>query len=1047
MLKQAPLHRRGTVPLYGGAGVIDSHYDEQPPLHRSATVPLPWRGDICESKWRGGKLTRGLAPVIIAIVLAISMSANLSAQTPITFNAASPPTLTQTDVNTQLSGISYPFSAIINSPITALGNNVFRGGPTNITNRDYLVSVNAPDVITIGNQAFYECTSLESATFSLAETIENYAFYQCSSLESINIPSATTIKNYVFQYCSSLKTISFPSVTTIGESTFFNCTSLENVSLPSAITIDQLVFRDCSGLKSVEFPSVETVGVNAFTYCSSLETVSLPSAITIGDYAFRECSSLKNVSLPSAITISARAFNLCTSLENVSLPSVKTISNYAFTNCTSLKSVELPSVETISNFAFMYCTSLESITLGAEPPELETYVFYNTANLSDVTLHIPAGSLCLYEAHLDWGTALLDQFADVVEDVAVLSVDCPPYADQINHIIGDNEFWYDISCPALVNVKCDDAISIGSSAFGRSFYSCLFLKSVEFPIAESIGALSFYNCTSLESADFPVATAIGNSAFQGCSSLENVYIPNAEYIGESAFEYCSSLVSVEFPLVETIDYDVFRLCSSLENVYIPNAEYIGETAFAGCTDLQSVEFPLAATIDNLAFSFCTNLVNVEFPLVKTIGIRAFQHCTNLVNVEFPLVKTIGNSAFELCSALENITLGPVPPTLGSSVFDAVDLGNVTLHIPEGSLCAYENHSSWGSTFLDQFADVVEYPVDKPVTYELKVSANNGTAIIGTSGTQTSEDVPCGTTRKITAIADDCYQFDGWTSGSFTSSTNPLDVYVVSDTTLTANFILILPAPTYTLTLDYDGDGTVTGSGGPLTAITCGDSRTITATPNSCYQFVNWTNADNTELSTNATEIITVVKDSTIKANFTPAPTYTLTLADDGGGTATGSGGSLTAITCGDSRIITATADDCYEFVNWTNADNTELSTNATETITLFKDTVLTAHFTPVTATYTLSVNSSNTTMGTVSRSDTKALYTCGESITLTATPTADYVFKGWKEGGAIVYSGSSYIFNIGADRTLTAMFDVAKKKSRIKKINVKKGRVRIKPQP
>ena len=84
-------------------------------------------------------------------------------------------------------------------------------------------------------------------------------------------------------------------------------------------------------------------------------------------------------------------------------------------------------------------------------------------------------------------------------------------------------------------------------------------------------------------------------------------------------------------------------------------------------------------------------------------------------------------------------------------------------------------------------------------------------------------------------------------------------------------------------------------------------------------------------------------------------------------------------------------------------------------------------------------------MGTVSPANVN--YDCGESVTLTATPNTGYKFVYWQECIAIVSTADTYTFNITANTSLTAVFDDAKKKSRIKKVVVKKGRLIITPQP
>ena len=148
-----------------------------------------------------------------------------------------------------------------------------RGDYTEDANTN-LTSIIAPNTVTsIGNFAFYLCTSLASISLPAATSIGDGAFYECTSLVSISLPDATSIGVYAFCYCTSLASISLPDATSIGNDAFNHCTSLASVSLPAATSI----------------------GATAFGYCTSLASVSIPSATSIGTYAFYNCTSLASV--------------------------------------------------------------------------------------------------------------------------------------------------------------------------------------------------------------------------------------------------------------------------------------------------------------------------------------------------------------------------------------------------------------------------------------------------------------------------------------------------------------------------------------------------------------------------------------------------------------------------------------------------------------------------------------------------------------------------------------------------------------------------------
>ena len=160
-------------------------------------------------------------------------------------------------------------------------------------------------VTTIGNDAFYWCSSLTSVTIpDSVTTIGIDAFSHCDSLTSVTIPdSVTEIGMWAFGFCRSLTSVTIPdSVTTIGHSVFRNCTSLTSVTIHDGVTtIGDYEFEGCSSLTSVTIPdSVTTIGYSAFSDCSSLTSVyckpTTPPAG--GDYMFTDNASGRKIYVP-----------------------------------------------------------------------------------------------------------------------------------------------------------------------------------------------------------------------------------------------------------------------------------------------------------------------------------------------------------------------------------------------------------------------------------------------------------------------------------------------------------------------------------------------------------------------------------------------------------------------------------------------------------------------------------------------------------------------------------------------------------------------------
>ena len=280
------------------------------------------------------------------------------------------------------------------------------------------------DVTSIGEQAFYECTSLTSVAIPDSVTsIEDSAFYTCFSLTSVTIPdSVTSIGNEAFRNCSSLTSVTIPdSVTTIGGGAFYKCSNLASVTIPDSVTsIGSSAFSYCdsltefngkfaedngriwvvdgtlisfapAGLTEYTIPdSVTTIGGGAFQGCTSLTSVTIPDSVTtIGVCAFDYCRSLTSATIPDSVTsIGECAFYWCTSLTSVTIPdSVTTIGGWAFYDCYSLTSVTIPDgVTTIGDCVFDSCRSLTSVTIPDSVTTIGVCAFQGCSSLTSVTI-------------------------------------------------------------------------------------------------------------------------------------------------------------------------------------------------------------------------------------------------------------------------------------------------------------------------------------------------------------------------------------------------------------------------------------------------------------------------------------------------------------------------------------------------------------------------------------------------------------------------------------------------------------------------------------
>lgn len=264
-----------------------------------------------------------------------------------------------------------------------------------VTGADIPSNINGVAVTSIGDGAFWDCSSLTSVTIPENVTsIGNRAFQSCSSLKSVTIPEGvTSIENLMFFDCNSLMSVTIPgSVTSIGNSAFKNCSSLTSVIIPENVTsLGTDAFFNCSSLKSATIlGSLTIIGEGVFSGCGSLEGVTIPGSVTsIEHRAFWGCSSLESVTIPEGVTsIGEGAFKLCSSLESVTIPkSVTSIGTMAFDDCSGLMNVTiLGSITSIEPWTFLNCSRLTNITIPESVTSIEWGAFYNCSDMTTVTI-------------------------------------------------------------------------------------------------------------------------------------------------------------------------------------------------------------------------------------------------------------------------------------------------------------------------------------------------------------------------------------------------------------------------------------------------------------------------------------------------------------------------------------------------------------------------------------------------------------------------------------------------------------------------------------
>ena len=729
----------------------------------------------------------------------------------------------------------------------------------------------------------------------------------------------------------------------------------------AAVTDLGSVFQG-SGITSFEelqyFTGLTSIGDWAFNECSSLTSIKIPNSVTsIGYGAFNDCSSLTSIEIPNSVTfIGDYAFSGCSSLTLVSIgDSVTTIEEGAFWECTSLTSIEIPnSVTSIGDYTFSGCSSLTSIEIPNSVTSIGGYAFSRCSSLT--------------------------------------SIEIPNSVTSIG--VGAFE-----SCISLTSIEIPNSVtSIG----GYAFDFCFSLTSVIIPNSvTSIGDVTFYLCTSLTSIEIPNSvTSIGYEAFCDCSSLTSIEIPNSvTTIGGGAFCNCSNLASVTvladippaFPsngVFNNVDPNipVYVLCgkasdyqSSSWGEYFSNFVEIypylvsvssSDDTMGGATVMQE------PSCDNNGQTVVTAMPNSDYTfvnwthngnVVSTSATYSFTPMEDMYLVANFTESSNANHWTTITGTQYNLTMS------GVIYIDGVAQTSSALEV--GAFCGDECR---GSARAQYFPPTGEYVVSLAVVSNQQ---SGETITFRLYDHDTQQEFPSDCVNSITFVANANFgEMGNWYPFTFNH------------------------AVAVTATVTPEGAGVVEGTGDYLPGTSC----TLTATANTGYTFVNWT--ENGEVvSTDNPYTFTVNGAVELTANFS-LNSYDITASANPteGGTITGSGTYDHFSTC----TLTATANTGYAFQSWSVAGEV-VSTDNPYTFMVSGGVDVVASFELVS--YDITALANPTEAGAILGAGS---YTYGSTCTLTATANTGYAFQSWSVAGEVVSIGGVEVMaNFDAQET------------------------------
>ncbi len=523
---------------------------------------------------------------------------------------------------------------------------------------------------------------------------------------------------------------------------------LGEIILPAKITeLEDMMFALCKAEKIVIPETVKEVGQAPFA-ASSIGTIEFEGTELFESGNYSEMmfmfSLADEVILPADLEELPEGMFMLSGAKSVTLPkNIDRISELAFLGAFGLKEITIPdSVKEISDYAFAACLQLEKVNISTNS-ELErigegvflgTQIteFYVPAAVSEIGMLALKPSLGgAISCVADILKIFMDEYKEQLEEVG-LAIDYDKAAAALDNAVS----WFNSGSTVTVDERNKNFVSENGVLYNAGKSVILHADETlsgayEIPATVTeIGqaAFSFTNVTEVVIPD--TVTSIGSGAFAICPKLEQVTIGAGVNTLDNVFGLCANLKRIVIlPTVTTITDDAIFLCP---NVTI--AGFVESTAYEYAYEF---EIPFEA-LDGEGYVSITAPTAVASEKVAVYGHTVANTLVEVYDGETKIAETVSGETgyWTFVVELVNPTEGSIhvlTAKINAGTEDEVCSSPVEVLYSRGtptfeSITLYHSYQARTITLETKNAtsDSVTYSSGSPFTYEIKLSAYDGT---------------------------------------------------------------------------------------------------------------------------------------------------------------------------------------------------------------------------------------------------------------------------------------------------------------------------------